>query len=377
MSEAAETKIARMSPLMPAHQQHGAHFEERGGWLVPTFYSDARAEYAAVRGGGAGIIDLTPGGRIAVEGADAVQFLNGFVTNDIKSLGEDAWLSAAFPNAQGRLTAFARILRRGHRFLIETAAATRERIFGHLARFTLAGDFRVEDVTDLTATISVQGAQAAGVVEKALGVEAARVGRGLVAYAAWQGTSVTAIRATHTAEDGFDLFVDAPAAASLWAALATAGARPVGDDALDVLRIEAGIPRYGVDMDESNVVLESVPDDAVSFTKGCYLGQEIIARIHWRGHVARKLAGLSFDGEARAARGARIQSADGKEIGRATSVIMSPRLNRTIALAYVKYDYLAPGTVVTVLTDEGARRAAVTTLPFVRGSWYEPGSAAE
>jgi folate-binding protein YgfZ len=154
-----------------------------------------------------------------------------------------------------------------------------------------------------------------------------------------------------------------------------AGAQPVGLDALEILRIETGLPRFGVDMDDTNVVTETGLDEAVSYTKGCYIGQEIIARIHWRGHVAKRLTGLSFDSKVEARRGAAIKARDGKEIGRVTSATVSPRLERTIALAYVKYDYLAPGTEVSVPLDEEERAARVSELPFVRGSWYESARA--
>nr|MBA2731320.1 aminomethyl transferase family protein [Acidobacteriota bacterium] len=153
--------------------------------------------------------------------------------------------------------------------------------------------------------------------------------------------------------------------------LSAQGALPVGFDALDILRIEAGVPHYGVDMDETNVVLEAVADEAVSFTKGCYIGQEIIARIHWRGHVAKKLTGLSFDEQGETKRDDKIRTMDGKEIGRITSVTFSPRLNRLVALGYVKYDYLAPETMVRVRSGETELAARVVALPHVRGSWSD------
>ena len=328
---------------------------------------------------GSGLMDLSSRGRIEVGGAEAVQFLNGLVTNDVKALETGAWMRAAFPNVQGRLIAEARVLRLGaDRFLFDTEAATHESVLKTLGRFTLAGDFRVTDLTAETALISVQGARAADVISAALSSAAARAGRSRVHVAEWNGQALQVIRATWTAEDGFDLFVGGAEAVSLWDALAASGARPVGFDALDVLRIEAGVPAYGVDMDETNVVLEAAPDDAVSFTKGCYIGQEIIARIRWRGHVAKKLTGLSLDGRGGVGRGDKIMAADGKEIGRLTSVTFSPRLSRLVALGYVKYDYLAPETAVRVRAGEAELEARVAQLPHVRGSWYEePGGSAE
>ena len=131
----------------------------------------------------------------------------------------------------------------------------------------------------------------------------------------------------------------------------------------EVLRIENGAPLYGVDMDETTVVLETGLDEAVSFKKGCYIGQEIIARIHFRGHVAKKLTGLIFEDENAAPHpNDEIKSSEDKNAGRITSVTFSPQLGKTIALAYVRYDYLAAGTKLKV-NDAAAQ---VTDLPFVR-----------
>ncbi|HKR01590.1 MAG TPA: aminomethyltransferase family protein [Pyrinomonadaceae bacterium] len=371
MTETTEQLTIQRSPLDAAHEGLGATMKEEGGWRLPLSYGDAGAEYRAVREGEGGLIDLSSRGRVEVSGSEAVQFLNGLITNDVKALAEGAWMRAAFPNVQGRLIAEARVLRlSSDRFLFDTEAVTRERILKTLERFTLAGDFRVRDLTMETALVSVQGAGAARVVKETLGEEAAHVERDRVASVSWNDRELQVIRATHTAEDGFDLFLGADDAVSVWEALRSAGARAVGFDALEILRIEAGLPRYGVDMDETNVVLEAAPDDAVSFTKGCYIGQEIIARIHWRGHVAKKLAGIMLDEEGESRRDDKVRAEDGKEVGRLTSVAFSPRLNRRVSLGYVKYDYLAPGTRVRVVSAEREHAGHVEELPFVRGSWH-------
>ncbi len=371
MNEVAQV-AARVSLLAELHERLGATLLERDGWMLPASYGDAAAEYEAVREGGAGVIDFSSRGRVRVSGAEAVQFLNGLVTNDVKALAEGAWMTAAFPNVQGRLLAAARVLHRGDGFLFDTEAATRERVLKTLERFTLAGDFHVADETGELAELSLQGARAASVIGATLGSEAMTVERGRIRLVSWKENPVSVIRATMTGEDGFDLFVGARDASSLFEALIEAGARPICFEALETLRIEAGLPAHGKDMDETNVVLETGLDEAVSYTKGCYVGQEIIARIHWRGHVAKRLAGLRFEDGRPAQREAKVRSTDGKEIGRLTSTMFSPRLQATIALAYVKYDYLSPGTPVLVRAGEEDERAAtVVELPFVRGSWFE------
>jgi folate-binding protein YgfZ len=374
-----EQTVIRKSPLDETHRQLGALMRDVDEWSLPASYGDVAAEYAAVREGGAGLIDLSSRGRIEVRGSEAVQFLNGLITNDVKALNEGAWMRAAFPNVQGRLIGEARVLKlASDSFIFDTESASHERVLKTLERFTLAGDFHVKDLSDELALVSLQGVSAKAIMEATLGEDAARTERWRISTKRWNNQPLHVIRTTHTAEDGFDLFVGEALAVSLWDALTAAGARAVGSDALEVLRIEAGLARYGVDVDETNVVLEAVPDDAVSFTKGCYIGQEIIARIHWRGHVAKKLTGLIFEEEGEPARDDKIRSVDGKEIGRLTSVTFSPRLNRMVALGYVKYDYLAPGTEVRVLNGDAELAARVANLPHVRGSWDETsGGSAE
>lgn len=427
MSEVIEQASLQRLRLDQTHARLGATMIERHGWSVPGAYSDVALEYAAVRDGGAGLMDLSSRGRLLVSGTEAVQFLNGLVTNDMKTLAVHSWMPAAFPNVQGRLIASVRVIRlqdeatentrgtgqttpaglprQGPRanacptFLIDTEAATHAAVLKTIERFTLAGDFRVRDVTNETVMLSVQGRKAVGLVRAVLGAAAGALEKNRVTQITWPpndkhseadevgemsgevsreasdahggvADGVTVIRATHTAEDGFDLVVNAAQAASLWEALHSAGAAPVGYVALEILRIEAGSPRFGVDMDDTNVVTEAL-EDAVSYTKGCYVGQEIIARIKYRGHVAKKLSGVVFEQAAKVSVGAAIKSADDREIGRITSVADSPRLGRTIALAFLKYDYLAAGTNVKIVDGDEDLPAQVTELPFVRGTWYE------
>jgi folate-binding protein YgfZ len=380
MTDAVDTQTLSKSPLDAIHQRLGATMIGRDGWSVPANYGDVLFEYAAVREGGAGIIDLSARGRILVSGSEAVPFLNGLITNDMKTLAENNWMPAAFPNVQGRLIASVRVVRLKDEgtgksvrpaFLIDTEPATHERVLKTIERFTLAGDFHVTDKTNHTALLSVQGKKAARIVRSVLGEEAAELATNQALQTrAQQGNmtgDVTVMRATHTAEDGFDVIVNSDQAGAMWDALLGAGARPVGYDALEILRIEAGLPRYGPDMDETNVVTETALDDAVSYTKGCYVGQEIIARIKYRGHVAKKLSGLAFAQAEKVDVGAVIKAADGKEVGRLTSVTYSPYLGSTIALGYLKYDYLEPGTNVKVISGTEEFEARVTELPFVRG----------
>jgi folate-binding protein YgfZ len=255
------------------------------------------------------------------------------------------------------------VLRQGEEFLLDTEEATAATVFRLVGRFVLAGDFRVADESQDTVHFAVAGHDAARIVGATLGPQAACVTHGHSCTLNRQGRAVTVMRFQHTGTDGFDCITDAEHGPALWDALQTAGARPVGVKTLETLRIEAGLPRYGVDVDDTTVVLETGQDVAVSFTKGCYTGQEIIARIHWRGHVAKRLAGLKFAaGRAEVAPGDEITTPDGAPAGRLTSVTYSPALGCTVALGYVRYAHLAPDTELRV----GPAAARVAELPFVK-----------
>ena len=276
-------------------------------------------------------------------------FLNGLVTNDMKSLAENRWMPAVFPTVQGRLIGVVRIARVKDGFLIDTELASHDAVLKTISRFTMAGDFKVTDFTDESVILSLQGKRAAEVVEKVLNTIVTDLPRNGVS----EQEGVTIIHATHTAEDGFDLIVDSTRADELRQALQDAGARPVDQETFEILRVEAGVARFGRDMDESNVVPETNLDDAVSYTKGCYVGQEIIVRIKHRGHPAKKLVGLKADRPMEP--GAIV-----------TSAVVSPKAGN-IGLGYVRYELMEPGTNVIVDNDINA---TVTELPFIRGSWY-------
>jgi folate-binding protein YgfZ len=298
-------------------------------------------------------------GLIAVWGKEAVQFLNGLITNDVATLEDGAQMTAAFPNVQGRLLAVVRVLRQGEKFLFETDETTHEKVFQNLFRFTFAGDFFVEDLSENYEYFEIFNSD--------LGTP----GGELIAF-----------------ENKFstDLFVPKEIGEKFESDLKGSGAIEISDELYETLRIENGVPKYGVDMDETTVVLETGLDSAVSFTKGCYIGQEIIARIHFRGHVAKKLTGLVLssppfeggvvskapllteegwhalrDGVVLSESEAALTSSEGKPAGRITSTTYSPKLDKTIALAYVRYEFLAQGTELKL----GDNIAKVANFPVL------------
>lgn len=320
-------------------------------------------EYEIVREGGAGLVDLSERrGRIRVSGSEATMFLNGLMTNDMKTLAANRWMPAVFPTVQGRVIGAVRVIRGSDAsFVIDTETASHDAVLKTIARFTMAGDFKVSDVSEETALLSVQGQLAGETIDKVFETASSEIPANGVSEVQWHERPVTIVRASHTGEPGFDLILDSSQKAELMQALEAAGAKTISDDTFEVLRVEAGIARFGTDIDETNVVPETNFDDAVSFTKGCYVGQEIIVRIKHRGHPAKKLTGFRFETDASIEPGAVIRSTENQEIGRVTSAVISPQFG-SIGLGYVRYELLAEGT--RVVTGDGIE-TTVTALPFI------------
>ncbi len=292
----------------------------------------AEEEYQHIRNGGLGFYEQERG-LIAVWGKEAVQFLDGMITNDMKTLEDGQQMLAAFPNAQGRLLAVVRVLREDERFLIETEEATREKVFQNLFRFTFAGDFFVEDLSERYRYFEIWG-------EPLDQADALRF----------------------TGKDSTGAFIPVEKAEEFLVILRRENAVEVTGDIYELLRIESGIPKFGIDMDDTTIVPELGLDGIISYNKGCYIGQEIIARIYFRGHVAKRQSGLTFTSTAEPATVvcAELVSLEGKSAGRITSATFSPGIGKTIALGYVRYEFLSPGTALVC----GGEEAIVTELPF-------------
>jgi folate-binding protein YgfZ len=320
---------------------------------------DFLIEYKAVRGSnGAGLLEFPLCGLIEVSGTEAAQFLNGLITNDVKKMENYSWMLAAFANAQGRLLALARVLRIEDKFLFDVDAANYAKILQNLTRFTFAGDFRINDLTNNLRLVAINGERAFEIVNRQLEVPNAP---DKIAASEFQNKTVFVIRDSQTAAKGFDLFAPKAIYDAVKNYLLDGGAIEISEDVREVLRVEAGTPKYGTDVDETTVVLETGQDRAVSFTKGCYIGQEIIARIYFRGHVAKRLSGLVLSAEA--APGDELKSSEGKNAGRITSVVFSPALQKFVALALVRWEFLAEGTKLNVGENITGQ---IVELPFVK-----------
>ncbi len=319
--------------------------------------TDFAKEYEIVRGNGVGFYEQKRG-LIEVSGAEAVMFLNGLITNDVKTLAENSSMFAAFPNAQGRLLAIVRVLKIGDKFIFEAEAETYEKVLQNLSRFTLAGDFKVHDLSEEFLCVSIRGDSLQNSKLKIQNCDFP-TSKTEITTNVFNGENIFVIRAFRA--EGFDVFVPQTSKEIFINELQNLGAVEIGKETREVLRIENGVPKYGADMDETTIVPELGIEELISYNKGCYIGQEIIARIHFRGHVAKRLTGLVFEENVSPVGGEEIKSLEGKNAGKITSAVFSPKLDKQIALAYVRYDYLAEGTELKI--NEAA--AKVKNLPFV------------
>ena len=334
--------------------------------LTPRDYGNVRAEYDAICQGAA-LLELPLPAVLEISGKNAVQFINGLVTNDVKSLAAGAGILAAFLNVQGKVVSICRFYQTGEKLVLECDGAQRETIYKNLSRFVPAGEFFVSDVSDDLSLLSLQGPQTAALLTKITNqaIEAEPEFRNYLGDI--NGTKILIASHVRGGVQGFDLFVPRAAKDAIRQTLLDVGAQAAGSDALEIARLEAGIPRENVDVTENNILLEAGYDKAVSYTKGCYLGQEVIARIHWRGQPAKQLRGLMIEAEEIPARGTELWAEDGKKIGEITSAVKSFALNQIIALGYVHRYYLTEGTRFTLRINEAEiGHATLTATPFVK-----------
>jgi folate-binding protein YgfZ len=314
---------------------------------VPRSYGDPAAEYRAAREA-AVVIDRVDRGLLRVFGRDPVRMIHGLVSNDVASLEPGGSVYATMLTAKGRLVADLRVIRRDTDLLLEADVGALPGVRRHLSRFVPPLFARVEDAGDAFAVLGLYGPGAPALLSSAQNAAA----------------GLLAIGADPIGVPGHDLIVPAPMLAGVWAALGAAGARPAGHAALDVLRIEAGVPRWGAELDEDVIPLEAgLGERAISTTKGCYTGQEVIIRILHRGHVNRHLRGLLLGEHPAPSRGAALfRAGSDRPVGHVTSSCLSPRLEQTVALAYIRRE-VEPGEAVR-LGDPAGAEARVVTLPF-------------
>jgi len=321
-----------------------------------------------------GMVDRVAHGTILVSGADRAPWLQGLLTNDIKMLGAGRGCYAAWLTPQGRMITDMGVLELGDRILLDVPAPFAEALATRLERLVFAEDVQLQNASERFEVVRVIGALAAESVAAAIKDVTdgpAITGAELARWIEYQNTAfllpdaeVIVVSDHRLGVPGYDIY--STTGTDMRSALEQAGAAHLSEPVAETLRIEAGRPLFGVDMDTDTIPLEAgIEDRAISFSKGCYVGQEVIVRVISRGHgrVVRKLVGLVSEGERVPSAGEPLV-ANGHEIGRVTSATRSPALGRPIALGYVHRDFAEPGSRIALggVTGESA---TVTQLPFV------------
>ena len=270
---------------------------------------------------------------------------------------------AAFLDAHGKVTTLLVVYAAQDRVLIELPPQMTAKTLETLDHFLISEKAEFEAVDEAYAILSLQGPGARALLEDLAGATL-----DLAPYAHVEVTIASIpVRVINRADglaSGFHCWVDAASAESFRAAVLSAGAVPASADTLEILRLEAGQPWFPQDVDPSVILPETRLEALVSYTKGCYIGQETVARVKYRGHVNRALSGLVVEGDRVPEVGARVV-ADGADVGRVTSAARSIALGRPIALGYVRREHFAPGTAVTIADAAGEQQARVSALPFV------------
>jgi glycine cleavage system T protein len=357
------------SRLYETQQELGAVFKTSGGWEMARSYGNPVHEHQTVRKQ-AGLIDQSHHGKLRLKGKDRIDFLHGMVTNDIKKLTPGTGLYAVFTNDKAKMLSDARIYCLPDALWVDLEPEVTDKIHKHLDKYTLVSDVTIENLTDAFGLLSIYGPSSHALMTQMIGSEPSTKEHSTMTFSL-DGVPILSARNEITGEPGYDLYVPIDRIIPTWNLLIQIGGpyglRPVGLDALNSLRIEAGIPRYGIDMNESNFPMEAgLEKRAISYTKGCYIGQETIARADAQGRMNKRLMGLELTSKSAPTSGQAIlappasSGTQERVVGTVTSGIESPTLGNVIAMGYLHRDFAEPGSTVVV----AGRPAKVVSLPF-------------
>jgi folate-binding protein YgfZ len=286
---------------------------------------------------GAAWLDVSSRGRIVARGRDRVRLLHTITSNDVKKLAPGGGFYAFLLSPQGRIQADLRLLAFDDRFLIDTEPELRDKVPQHIRRYIVADQVELADVSAETAALALEGPAAAATLASA----GAPVPGEPCQHFAWGDIEIASM--SLTGQPGFRLYGGLERAAALAAQLEAAGARPATAEDFRTVRIENGVPRYGDEIRDTSLPQETRRMEAVSFTKGCYIGQEIVERIRAQGHVNKELVRIELEGTEAPAAGTKL-TAGGAEAGEIASAVYSPRLGRIAGLAWVRRPHTAPAT---------------------------------
>lgn len=335
----------------------GATLGSYAGAETASRFGDVNAEFTALTRE-AGVYDLGWRAKIKVTGEDRVRWMNGMVTNNIRDLKPNEGNYNFVLSPQGRIQGDMYIYQRGDGLIIDTELSQREALLKLLDHFIIMDDVELQDISAELTSIGLQGPRATEVLKK-IGIEPNCADPLIVCDVEWQGETIQLTRMTSDDFLTYELWMTPEIAPKLWDALVQAGAKPVGYEALEKIRVYAGVPRYGQDIRDKDLPQETEQTRALHFSKGCYIGQEIVERIRSRGAVHRMFTGFRLTQEA--APGSEVLS-DGKKIAELTSVARVPKngSEELLALGYIRREAGKPGAHFKI----GDADVTVAALPF-------------
>ncbi|SPP63331.1 aminomethyltransferase family protein [Nitrospira lenta] len=360
----------KQSRLHAQQVQLGATFGEVTGWEVPDHYGDWRAEYDAVRQA-VGLADLSHRGKVRVTGDDRVKWLQSVISNDLLPLQPGQGRYSSFLTHKGKMLTYFRCYVLTDAVMLEDVGEIGDATYAALKKFLLYGTkAKMENCAESWGLLLVSGPKAAQTVKSAFGVDCSDLQPINFVTAQIGGHQALVIRTEETGEVDLEILLPADALATAWTSLMETGAplgiKPVGSQALEALRMEAGIPKAGSELNEEIVPPEAnLEGKAFSLTKGCYPGQEVVARMDTYGNVRRKLTGLVVGDGTIPPKGAKLFSGD-REVGWISSATASPQQNGIIVFGFPLRDFSKAGTMLSIEVEGRKHDATVADLPFYR-----------
>ena len=349
--------------LQRADDPQSASATEYRGVETAARFADPHDEFAALLNG-CGVYDLGFRARISLKGADRVRWMNGMVTNNIRDLAVERGVYAFLLNPQGRILGDMTVFNTGETLEVETDRNQVDKLIATFDHYIIMDDVEVANASETWTALGVAGPSSREILN-ATGIEVPELQPLQTHVAKCQCdcgcVECTVIRGEDDQHESYEIWLAPKDVYKTWQALIAGGATPVGSEALEMQRIVAGIPLYGVDICERDLPQETEQMRALNFNKGCYVGQEIVERIRSRGNVHRKFCAFVIDRKADFAAGDKITSGE-KEVGEITSVavLRMPSSEQTVALGYIRREVGIPGREVTI----GVNTATVAQLPL-------------
>ena len=340
-------------PLHDLHLENGAEFIDNDGWLLPKKYGSIGQEYDTAKSGVA-VIDFSNRGKIRLSGKECFKFMQGMLSNDVIKLESGSGVYATLLNVKGKMIADLYLYKDGEQAFLDLEQGLNKTISELLLKYRLSYKAKIEDVTDEFIQLCYIGPKSTQYLSELLNEDLSKLDNLGFIKKNINDCEIFVIKVKRSSEQSFDVYIpiDSKELVEEIVLKEFGGVKPnlIGLDTYEVLRVEAGIPKYGVDMNDSTIPIEAGLWDGLNFEKGCYIGQEVIARIKWRGRVNRHLVGIELEGKTAASPKDKIYGGE-KEIGFVTSSVYSYKRDKVICMAYVRREFKDPETVVKVLVD--------------------------